>query len=254
MAKTKQPSPEGKPSPSGEYLEASLQALRNACSSDTLYRPLKFKNPSKYSALIDDIMVKDAASQRTAYSRTSLLYSAFAAEAFVNEFIEAHFTGKDFDAIDRMGTVDKYAIAPALALGEEVFDRGSEPLTSIAKLFDLRAGLVHPKPGKIVKPSKAGGSHPTQNPKHAAQYLIAVADAAIALRIEWYGADKASDKLDMWSVVISGSKGYLRERASQATKSLPARNAKHLPGDFMMHLLMRLGEKQKSDEEAKKAS
>lgn len=245
MAIAKSPQPEGERSLAGEYLECSLQAIRNACSSDTLYRPMeagkqKDEKPKKYAGVVDWLLKGDAAAQRTNYSRTSMLYSAFAAEAFINEFIDAHFTGEDFRSLDKLSTVDKFVIAPQLILGERIFDRGKTPLNDIAQLFKYRDGWVHPKPGAVIKRNR-GDSAPDEiaNPKVAAKHLVSVAKAALAIRIEWHGVEHASKHLDMWSVAIDGASGYIKEFARKATVSLPTREEKPAPANFMFHLVDR---------------
>jgi hypothetical protein len=40
-----------------------------------------------------------------------MLFAAFAAEAYINEFIAEHFAGKDYEALEKLSTVDKYVLA-----------------------------------------------------------------------------------------------------------------------------------------------
>jgi hypothetical protein len=88
-----------------------------------------------------------APANRLGYSRAAILFAAIAAEAYANAFIATpgRFTASDVQALDRMSTVDKLVLTPRL-VGYDVFDRGKEPITSLAQLFDLRNALVHPKP------------------------------------------------------------------------------------------------------------
>src|SRR3954452_25499967 len=92
----------------GTHLSDAVRALRDSVSSDALY------DASIRAAMPDDIddawfsMSRDTAEyERVAYSRRALLFAAFAAEAYANDFLYEHWEGQDRDALMRLPTVDK---------------------------------------------------------------------------------------------------------------------------------------------------
>lgn len=135
------------PSVAGVYLEQSLEALRDSSSPDTLYDEV---NPwHRGSRVFGPTQKKlDAANRRLRFLRASVLFSAIATEAYANEFIAATLTPADADAVDRLAAVDKLLLAPRLAGLASPFDRGQEPIQSLARLFRARNALVHPRPGQ----------------------------------------------------------------------------------------------------------
>jgi len=116
----------------GMYLFDALQAVRNAGSADTLHDADIRKNPLAHEL---EWVQRLAGYRRLGYSRTALLLAAFAAEAYINEFLSARMARREFDAIDRLGTPDKYALGPELVLGRRLLARGENPLQSISTLF-----------------------------------------------------------------------------------------------------------------------
>jgi hypothetical protein len=133
------------------------------------------------------------------FARNCILFSALSAEAYVNAFLDGRVTGSDFDAIDRLPTVEKYVIGVTYAVDERVFDRGAEPIQTLKLLFGARDALVHPKPGnrKAVTPGAAG------------QFLVAAATAAQTL-IERAGAGEiiCKDISDFPTIFIQWGKDW----------------------------------------------
>lgn len=125
-----------------------------------------------------------AQSKQLEFARTSILFSALAAEAYINGFLLSHLTPADFDSIDRMRTVDKYVIAPELALGRRLFERGADPAQTIHALFTLRDRLVHPKVKKlrVERGTFMDPRFADFNPQSAARFLVQVGAAAVVLR------------------------------------------------------------------------
>jgi hypothetical protein len=99
----------------GTHLEDSLRALRDAGSADALYDPsLRTTNPNAISFEDFSLARDEAAGWRVTYCRRALLFAAFAAEAYANDFLYDKWGGQDRDALERLSTVDKYALLPAL--------------------------------------------------------------------------------------------------------------------------------------------
>lgn len=128
----------------GTYLEQAVAALRDARSADALYdEKLRIATAELDSKPLVLVAMSTALETRAGHARSAILIAAFAAEAYVNELVAKHFTGCDYETIDRLPTVEKYALAPRLALGTEVLARGTEPLETLRDLFRERNVLVH---------------------------------------------------------------------------------------------------------------
>jgi hypothetical protein len=110
----------------------------------------------------------DGIRYQTRFARNCILFSALAAEAYVNAFLDSRVTGSDLDALDRLPTVEKYVIGVTYAESGVVFDKGAEPIQTLKRLFSTRDALVHPKPGRKA----------VVTPEVAAKFLVAAATAA----------------------------------------------------------------------------
>lgn len=162
----------------GTHLADAVRALRDAGSADALYESaLRATDP-------DDITYEDhslgtdiAEGKRVTYSRRALLFAAFAAEAYANDFLYETWNGKNREALERLSTVDKYALLPTLAGAPAALDRDREPLQTVRWLFQRRDELVHAKPQSRDLTYDAEN----HNPRAAARCIVAVADAAAAL-------------------------------------------------------------------------
>jgi hypothetical protein len=174
-----------------------------------------------------------AAIERVGLSRTSMLHSAFAAEAAANEFIANKCSSSDRDAIDRLSTPDKFSIAPRLALGRDLFPRDTEPMTSIREMFVRRNELVHPKPGVgHPKSPYALAADPTFSPKVAARFLLATSRAAYDLGAHY---DDDSDG-SLMSMALNGAANSIRAYADSATTELPSPTASPLPNFWEIYM------------------
>jgi hypothetical protein len=163
----------------GTHLRDSVRALRDAGSADALYAPsLRADNPEAISYEDFSLARDEAEGWRVTYCRRALLFAAFAAEAYANDFLYEKWSGPDRDALQRLSTVDKYAILPTFAGATTVLDRGRMPLQTIKWLFDRRNELVHAAPRDDKDLTWDPANH---NPSDVATSIVAVADAAAAL-------------------------------------------------------------------------
>jgi hypothetical protein len=182
----------------GDYLEQAAEALRASGSPETLYRDALGKRERWTHALARIL----AFGNRVEYSRTSILFSAIAAEAYVNHFLAAEFSRKDADGLDRLRTVDKFLFAPQLAVGKTPFRRDRQPLQRIAELFELRNELMHPK-SSVRTASRHHALNLAEferfNPVAASRFLVAVAEAALELTTLRTVDDADSTALMIWS-------------------------------------------------------
>lgn len=95
----------------GTHLEDSLRALRDAGSADALYDPsLRTSDPNSISYEDVSLARAEAEGWRVTYCRRALLFAAFAAEAYANDFLYDKWGGQDRDALERLSAVDKYAL------------------------------------------------------------------------------------------------------------------------------------------------
>jgi hypothetical protein len=169
---------------SGEYLQAALDALEGAGDPRMLYSDSMRKDPPKGNAM--GIALVLARRKSLQLRLQVVLYTAFAAEAYVNEFLAVTLKGhpkKDQAAIDRFSTLNKYVFGTHLALGEPLFQRHDPWIKTLTELFDLRDELVHPRPGfgpsGLTKPK--GGFEKRFEPQPITTYLVIVAALATVM-------------------------------------------------------------------------
>lgn len=162
----------------GTHLADSVRSLRDAGSADALYeRSLRDAGSDAIEEAEFSIARDIAHSERASYCRRALLFAAFAAEAYANDFLYEKWHGKDRAALQKLSTVDKYAFLPTLAGAATVLDRSREPLQKIRWLFQRRDELVHAAP----KDKDLTYDPDNHNPRAAAQSIVAVADAVVTL-------------------------------------------------------------------------
>lgn len=162
----------------GMHLADAVRALRDAGSADALYEPSLRATDPGYIGYDELSIARDIAhGERVSFCRRALLFAAFAAEAYANDFLYDKWDGKDREALQKMSTVDKYALLPRCVDSAAGLDRGREPLQKMRWLFQRRDELVHAAP----KDKDVTYDPDNHNPRAAAQSIVAVADAASAL-------------------------------------------------------------------------
>lgn len=163
----------------GTHLEDALRALRDTASADALYNHRTRSIEPKELDWSDVSLARDEAeSWRITYSRRALLFAAFSAEAYANDFLFAEWSGQDRKALQMLSTIEKYALLPGFAGRKSPLDRGRDPLQRIQWLFDRRNELVHAKPREDKDLTWEPENH---NPAAAAESIVAVAEGAAAL-------------------------------------------------------------------------
>ena len=165
----------------------------------------------------------------------SILFSTLAAEAYANQFLSEHLEAPDAEAVDRLPFNDKLMLAPQLAFGQRLFDRGEEPMQTIDRLHRLRRHLVHPRPRAVAVKrghlyEKPGSSD--YNPKEAAKALVGVARIAVRLS----EVPEAPSPADPTAQHLDSNAKEILEIAGEAAK-IPRRGSplkrlrrKRLPG------------------------
>jgi hypothetical protein len=127
---------------------------------------------------------------------TATLFTAFAAEAFVNDFLDVHLRsqvpGQKFSRIDRWPTLREYLTAVPVAYGPLFTDSERDGVIPHLKtLFEVRNALVHARPG--IWPPMAWMADPSWRSQYSAtavaRWLTAVAGAADAIEMRSYGFD-----------------------------------------------------------------
>jgi hypothetical protein len=198
----------------GTHLRDAVGALRDAGSSDALYeRELRVKDPSEVDEVDFSLARDEAEGGRVLYSRRSLLFAAFAAEAYANDFLYERREGGDREALQRLPTVDKYVLLPQLVGRPDVLTRDKEPIQRIKWLFQRRDELVHAAP----KDKDLTYDPENHNPLLAAKCIVAVADAASTL----FGSAEAGSVLSRALV----ERERLLEYGACASRALPDSHA-----------------------------
>ncbi len=162
----------------GFHLADAVRALRDAGSPDALYDPVLRSRDREQIEWEDWSIAGDIAhGESVSYSRRALLFAAFAAEAYANDFLYEKRRGQDREALRKLSTVDKYAILPVLTGAASTLSRDQEPLQKLKWLFQRRDELVHAAPkGRDLTYDPVN-----HNPRAAAESIVAVIDAAVAL-------------------------------------------------------------------------
>jgi len=113
-------------------------------------------------------------------ARLSMMFSAFAAEAYINRFLHNRLQGGDLNtALSIRPPAEKFAAGTRLALGQTLFPRDEDIYERLKMLFTLRTRLVHAQP-REVEPEEVLGAQAYRefNPVAAYDYLEVVARAA----------------------------------------------------------------------------
>ena len=209
----------------GAYLTQAHDALKSCGDVSALYGP-RAVTPGMSTVARSGLHIV-AQSAQLDFARTSILFSALAGEAYINGFLGANLQRSDFEAVERLTTLDKFILGPELVLGRRLFERGSEPGQSLKELFTLRHTLVHPKMGPVrVDGNTLIDERFTRfNPKSAADFLIAVADAARVLA----ASHEPPAEPDAIVEGIRGSREKLIGFGTELRKGLPP--PRELPAD-----------------------
>jgi len=168
-------------SQSAAYLTQAAEALTAAGDPLALW----IDTPDYYtSSVLEPFQrIGTAMNRRLSLLRGSVLFSAFAAEAFANEFLSSVLSPADAEAADRLATPDKLLLGPRLAGLESSLDRGREPLQRIIQLNQVRNALVHPRPGGYAAYMQdlSESEEEQIGPKAVGKYLVAVAKVIVLL-------------------------------------------------------------------------
>ena len=198
------------------HLAQALDAFDDACTPEVTLTPRRRwpldpgDPPAAWRTLAE-------ITQRT-FCCAATLFTAFAAEAFVNDFLSVHLQPevpeKKFREIDRhWSTARKYTEAVEMAYGR-LFWKDDEVMPSLKELFDVRHSLVHGRPG--AGPPMAHLPDPCWRalypPRKVSEWLVAVAGAAESLEMRCYGFDYVSTP----ATAIWRGREIVREYGSQA--------------------------------------
>jgi len=197
------------------HLAQALDALDDACSARYLDStdkswPLKPGDPPSAWRTLAGI-------RQDARCAAAVLFAAFAAEAFVNDFLAIHLQGgideSRFAKIDRWPTLRKYIEGVSEAYAP-LFIEGDEVVPPLRDLFAERNRLAHPRPGQgplaPLMPDPSWREY--HSPTRVAEWIIAVAGAAEAMERRCYGFDYQS----MPATSIWQGRELVRTRAAAA--------------------------------------
>lgn len=177
-----------------EYLRQAAEAFHAAGDPGHLYaqwRPDKV-GPERFGW---DFMRRWAQAERLKFARNCVLFSAFSAEAFINEFLAAFdLSNTRLKELDRRPTIEKLLVGTAEAYGQACFRDDDELTVVLRKLFDLRNMLVHPKPGFGPPPSLLDSNDAQVDERFAmselADFVVMVGGVGDALTFRAYGYEK----------------------------------------------------------------
>lgn len=197
---------------STHYLTEACNALHQAGDPDYLFR--KFRPDRIPKPLGWHWMERWAREERFTQSVNCVIFSAFAAEAFINEFLAAHATSNSqLKRLDRLGVVDKY-LKGATEVYEPLFRDGDEAMPVLRKLFRLRNELAHPKPG-IGPPGLTGEPDPDLDARLAlpelAEFVVMTAGVGDMLTFRAYGYES----FDLWARTIWRGREIVRSFAKR---------------------------------------
>jgi hypothetical protein len=184
------------------YLRDAARALRDCGSAPALYDGWRGESGRPKN---EGMAYLRAPGRRTEFARTSILFSAFAAEAYVNAYLAEQLAG-DFGEVERCSTIEKYLEHVPRTSTELRFTRGAQPGQGLALLFRARNALVHPKKGVPV--------NPPITPQLAASSIIAVASAGERLT-------SALGSPDLQALAIVRHVGLFTSWARRSASSLP---------------------------------
>lgn len=174
-------------------------------------------NPSEIAWEDYSFARDEAHGMRVTHARRALLFVAFAAEAYANDFLDSISDGQD--ALQKLPTVDRYALLPGFAGKAGSLEQGKEPLQTIRWLFKRRDELVHAAPrGTDLTYDPAN-----DNPRAAAKCVVAVTDAAATLTGEVAGGSIVS--------YVLAERRRLLDYGEQATDQLPEPHAAPSPAE-----------------------
>jgi len=234
----------------GTYLRLAIEHLHAAGSAPALFSRAFRADPNPTGTFVA-VAVSDAKTKQLDALRSAVLFSALAAEAYVNEFLARFLRGRDYEAVERMGTVNKYVIGTRLALGESLFMRTRNPAQTIEELFKLRHKLVHPKPGYAPPPGPGIITHqdPEFTPKMAAKSICMVAAAAAIMVRRAY----PEHPFDFPANLVWDDSELIIDYASQVNRGLPERTAE-APEELLIQIILRAGPHAVVDESTWRAS
>lgn len=201
----------------GSYLSQAVDELRASGSSDRLLAVLPVRD-GRRTAMRGAISRRLAVGRQRQCTRSAVLFAIFAAEAYANQYLQWHLPPKDFEAADRLPTLDKYLLGPRLVGVGGLLERGREPAQTLQELLSKRSALVHPK----LQPHGAdsGGDEAGLTPYDAARYIVAVADAAGALLA--HSANAESRKaFDVTVATVDMEREVFLSFGKAATERLP---------------------------------
>src|SRR4051812_25347811 len=122
------------------YLERAGQTLSAMANAERLYGPQRNSrgtddmDDAPSMSLQDDMdryarsmLLQKGAQERAMLGRVAILLTAFAAEAYINEFLASFLSGSELKEIDKFSTITKYVLGTRLVLGHVLFEPGHLP-------------------------------------------------------------------------------------------------------------------------------
>lgn len=211
---------------SAVYLAQALDALYATGDAPSLYESRAPQPTDMRSAVQHVLATMQARQRRRMFSRLVVLFSAFAAESYVNEFLAARMSDrrKRLREMDRHSTPWKFLEGTYEAYGERLFSEDSEAMPVLRRLFKLRNKLAHPKPGFGPATMFDADDEAERDfaPPKVAEFVVMVAGAGDLLIWRAYG----KDTIDAIATVLwrgrSVIQGYGERAATMPTPDRPS--------------------------------
>ena len=129
------------------HLSQALNALDDACTPEMVWRPsraLPTKPGQRPASIVAEINQRE-------FCCAATVFAAFAAEAYVNDFLRAHrvpvLSLEEFDQIDRHWPTTKKYMEAVATVYAPLFREGDEVMPKLQELFDARHRLAHARLG-----------------------------------------------------------------------------------------------------------
>lgn len=177
----KAPFPQSRAAQAESYLIQAADALTNAGDPRFLWSEAPQRHAG--SMLASPQRAGDAGNRRLRALRSSVVFSALAAEAYANDFLAEMLPTVDVEAMDRLPALDKLLLGPKVAGMSPPLDRGREPAQTIRRLFQVRNSLVHPRRndhGAFIQ-YLTEEDEAAFGPRAAGRFLRRVSDAILAM-------------------------------------------------------------------------
>lgn len=98
----------------------------------------------------DKILLSETTLQQAQVYAVIILLTNCMIEALANGYLTEKCDQEQFEAMERMSTLDKFVVVPKFFVKEYEFPKGETLYRDLKQLLTLRTSIVHPKPRVVV--------------------------------------------------------------------------------------------------------